>query len=104
MANIEELLKNKEFTDKLEQVDSTKAILSLFEEYGIEMTEEELKESFAYVQKQKNGELDTDDLENVSGGGSWSTFLKGTQIIDSVYDWVGKKTGIWNKWNRFING
>lgn len=104
MVDFAELMENKEFTDKLDKIDSTDAILALFAEYGVNITEDELKESYEYYKAQKNGELDADDLDNVSGGAAWSKIWSGIKAIDSVYDYVEKKTGIFAKWNKYING
>lgn len=82
---LEELLKDKEFCEKLFALDETKDVQDLLNTNGIELSIEEIEqikdlvirfqnddltdEEKKLIEKfQKTGELSDDDLENVSGG------------------------------------
>ena len=57
----------KEMIDKAKAAKSVEEILELASANGVEMTEDEAKSYFAQLNP-KCGELDDDDLDNVSGG------------------------------------
>lgn len=57
----------KEMIEKAKTVKSTEELLELAKANGVEMSEEEAKTHFAQLNP-KCGEIDDDDLDNVSGG------------------------------------
>ena len=61
---IAQLLKNAEFAGKLNKAKTVEEILSLFAEYGCEMTREEFETYF----HKGNGALSEDELAAVTGG------------------------------------
>ena len=63
-AKIAELIENEEFNKKAEGAASTEALVALFAEYGVEVTEEEINDLVASA----GAELDESSLEDVSGG------------------------------------
>lgn len=76
------LAENEEFTEKLKQTESMEEAIKLFAEYGVEVTEEDLKNLMAAVPE---GELDEAALENVSGG--FIGFVIAAAIILLVTAW-----------------
>jgi len=62
---LEELSNNEEFIERLCKVENTDEAISLFAEFGVEVTEQEindLRDSFTA------GELNEDELDDVAGG------------------------------------
>ena len=75
------LFKNEEFDKQLVACPDNQAVVKLFAENGVEMTEEDAEATMAYikglVQKlmENDGELSEEELEMVAGGWSgWGTF------------------------------
>ncbi len=75
------LFKNEEFDKQLVACSDNQAVVKLFAENGVEMTEEDAEATMAYikglVQKlmENDGELSEEELEMVAGGWSgWGTF------------------------------
>ena len=82
--NIEHLMNNEEFKAKLSAAENTAEMAEVFASYGVEVSEEELKEAMAPVAAGEGGELSEDALDMVSGGGFWD-WLK------ALYDWLCKR-------------
>ena len=60
-----------EMIEKARTAKSAEKLLALAKDNGVEMTEDEAKTYFAQLNP-KSGELDDDELDNVSGGGCLS--------------------------------
>ena len=75
--NLEELMQNGEFTEKLEKAKDLDEVVAMIKEEGVEITIEELR---AAIEQNDEGELDEDKLEAVSGGSMVSWGLK--QLIE----------------------
>jgi len=77
---INELLMDKDFQQKSLTITTKEDVQSLFAEFGIEMTNEEVEiflvQLGAMLSKEQSTELTEDDLENVAGG-AWSIVLTG---------------------------
>lgn len=63
--DIEKLLQNEEFKAQLENAKDFKEAAEIYNAYGIDVTEEELKEIIA---RNESGELGEEALEDVAGG------------------------------------
>lgn len=71
---LETILKNTEFVEKSANIATAEELQSLIAEYGLEMTVEEVVEFCKLIAKEKEridngGELSTEELDDVSGGG-----------------------------------
>lgn len=62
------LLENEDFTNTLIEKETPAEVVSLFEQNGLTVTEEEVIKLHAMLTKSASGELNEDDLENVAGG------------------------------------
>jgi len=60
-----------EMIEKAKTAKSAEELLALAKDNGVEMTEDEAKTYFAQLNP-KSGELDDDDLDNVSGGSCYA--------------------------------
>ena len=67
---INELFENKEFAEAFATLDTDEAVIALFADNGVEMTEDELHAivEYATATESDSKELNADDLDNVSGG------------------------------------
>jgi predicted ribosomally synthesized peptide with nif11-like leader len=63
--NLEELMQNAEFTEKLEKAKDLDEVMTMIKEQGVEITKEELA---AAMEQLNEGELDENSLEDVAGG------------------------------------
>jgi len=79
LIKITELIQNEEFNARADSTSSPEELLALFAQYGVELTEEELRGFAAPA-----GELDEASLETVSGG--WSS-------IKNFLDWLRRVNG-----------
>ena len=83
---ISALFGTEEFVEKFNALEAVEDIKTLFGSYGVELSDEELKVLIDEAVGQKDGELNPDELDNVSGGifatlgmilaGSWSFAVK----------------------------
>ena len=80
--NIEHLMNNEEFKAKLSAAENTAEMAEVFASYGVEVSEEELKEAMAPVTAGEGGELNEDALDMVSGGG----------FLDWLINWGRKRS------------
>ena len=90
MANYEEKIKglfgNEEFTKEFDEVSTPEEMKELFENYGAELTNEEIAEVINAAVKESDADLDEAALEDVNGGvfaalgiilaGSWKFAVK----------------------------
>ena len=75
IKKLQALAENQEFTEKMQDVTDTEAMISLLKEYGVEATEAELVQVLSFSEV-ADGELDEDMLEGVSGGGKiWNWII-----------------------------
>ena len=95
MADINALMENNEFVEKLTATSTTEEVIKVFADYGVTVTEAELEEGLAQAKSSKNGELSAADLENVSGGVVSECIALGYLLIK-----VGDKMGSWDWWRR----
>ena len=65
---INELTSDEVFVSGMFEAKTPSELMTLFAEYKIELDNITPEEVFANIQKTKNGELQEDELENVSGG------------------------------------
>ncbi|MBN2833844.1 MAG: hypothetical protein JXR48_02640 [Candidatus Delongbacteria bacterium] len=65
----DELLEDQNFINSLEQAKTDENIIALFAEKNVDVTREDLFEAKKELLKNKNAELQEDDLELVQGGG-----------------------------------
>lgn len=66
---IKELFGKEEFMTKFNATESPEDIKALLNEYGVELSEEELKDMInAVLTGADDGEISIEDLENVNGG------------------------------------
>lgn len=87
-SNILNLLNNKEFAERVNQLDNIEALPALFAEYGVDVNQDDVNELCAEIEKQlgnveNNGEINEDELEAVSGGSL--VILAGTVAAIGVY-------------------
>ena len=86
MAEIKDLMENKEFTDKLAGLTTTDEFIQAFADNGVIVTEKDLDEVFATAQA-TGEELNEEDLSNVSGGSL------GTGLIVAGITWWAVRKG-----------
>ena len=91
MVDIQTLMENKEFSEKLALTETTEEVIDVFAEYGVTITEEELEAALASV-KSNGNELDEAALENVSGG------IYGAVITGLIA--LGDRLGTWKWWRN----
>ena len=70
-----------ELIEKAKQAKSAEELLALAKENNIELTEDEAKEYFEWLNKQ--GELSDEELDNVSGGGCY--YKDGRLVVTASY-------------------
>ena len=87
--NIEHLMNNEEFKAKLSAAENTAEMAEVFASYGVEVSEEELKEAMASVTAGEGGELSEDALDMVAGGGILD-WLK--RLIEAIFNWQIEST------------
>ena len=69
MASINDLMKNEEFLKGLVEVATPSELKELFEKNDIQLEDDlSIDEAFELVKKQKDAELDEEQLEDVNGG------------------------------------
>ena len=81
IEKIQELMKNEEFTKKLLSMENPEDVQDLFEDNGVELTLDEVKQigltldkffsgeiTAEQLEQTANGELSEEDLEQVAGG------------------------------------
>ena len=86
--NMDELMKNPEFLKKMEQAETPEEVSTLLQSYGVQVTPEEVKAIIA----QPEGELDVNDLDNVSGGSAVGIgVLAGVRVLR----WMIKHPKVW---------
>ena len=77
---LNELLMDKDFQQKSLAVSTQEEVQSLFAEFGLELTAEEVEQFLIQLgqmlSETQSEELNEDDLDNVSGG-AWSIVLTG---------------------------
>ncbi len=69
MEKIEEIIADQTFLEKFSETESAAEAVSLFAEYGIDITEEQLLASVSVAENKKE-ELNPEDLDQIVGG-SW---------------------------------
>lgn len=74
---IKDIINNEEFIAKMEKTEA-EDMKSLFAEYGVELTDEEVLEFVKEAVEEEHGDipLNEDDLENVAGGVAVGLALK----------------------------
>ena len=83
--NLEELMQNAEFTEKLETAKDLDEVMAMINEQGVEITKEELA---AAMEQLNESELDENSLESVAGGMSAArAVIKGVIFLVS---WLRK--------------
>ena len=65
---LEEALKDEAFAKALAEVKTEEDLKKVFDDRGIEVSPEDIKELMAEAAKEEKGELDEEALEEVSGG------------------------------------
>lgn len=91
MAEIKDLMENKEFSEKLALTETTEEVIAVFSEYGVTVTEADLEAALASV-KTTGNELDEAALENVAGG------IYGAVISGLIM--LGDRLGTWKWWRN----
>lgn len=91
MVDIQTLMENKDFSEKLALTETTEEVIDVFAEYGVTITEDELEAALASV-KSNGNELDEAALENVSGG------IYGAVITGLIA--LGDRLGTWKWWRN----
>ncbi len=79
---LQELDKNEEFLKKLESAKSSAETIKLFNDYGVQITEDELGIAMESLGQDK--ELDEKQLDNVAGGWAVEVIIAGCQMIPSI--------------------
>lgn len=85
---LEALLDDAAVQQELESADSVNAMLEVLKNHGVEISEEELQQMVAMVQKQ--GELSDTDLDDVAGGVILGPTLH-YKVVAKFVVWVVKK-------------
>ena len=86
--NMDELMKNPEFLKKMEQAEAPEEVSALLQSYGVQVTPEDVKAIIA----QPEGELDVNDLDDVSGGSAVGiSVLVGVRVLR----WMIKHPRVW---------
>ena len=65
--NLEELSKDSELKERIENAQSLTEVVEIYREKGIEVTENELEAAL----RETSDEISEDDLQNVAGGRLW---------------------------------
>ena len=91
MAEIKDLMENKEFSEKLALTETTEEVIAVFAEYGVTVTEADLDAALASV-KATGNELEEAALENVAGG-VYGAVISGLILL-------GDKLGTWKWWRK----
>lgn len=91
MDKIEHLMDSEEFVQKLNLTNSVEEMQELFEQYGVEVSQEELNQLVALAYVGVDGELNEEAMENVVGGGLFQKFWdwlcnRNTKSIGEVVD------------------
>lgn len=90
MINIENLLENETFVDKLSKIKTSAEVIELFEAYGIDINKDDAKEvinglnSMTDKSDVQEKELSIDDLSTVAGGAHKS-------FAQTLLELLGKK-------------
>lgn len=83
-----DLLKNSEFLGKMKQAETPEEVSALLQSYGVQVTPEKVKAIIA----QPEGELDVNDLDDVSGGSAVGiSLLAGVRVLR----WMIKHPRVW---------
>ena len=91
MAQIKDLMENKEFSEKLALTETTEEVIAVFAEYGVTVSEADLEAALASA-KTTGNELDEAALENVAGG------MAGGIITGLIA--LGEALGTWKWWRN----
>ena len=100
---IAELLNDESFMNGLDNIHSMEEFREAFSAHGVELTVEEVKElAKSLVIVSKDGELNAEQLENVSGGLNifkvvsdlWNAAKKGWSYGQKFCDWMYNTFGI----------
>lgn len=78
------LFENEAFVKELQTQAGPEQIRELFAKNGVVLSDEELAEFLAAGKKIETGELSTDELDNVAGGGVVLTMCK---ILGAAWTW-----------------
>lgn len=105
MEQLNQLLENEAFMEKVTSAGSVEEIAAIFAENGVELSTEEIKGMIQEVisGKTAGGELDETALESVAGG-KWSI----PNPFKSINKWLNKKgekmgKDLFNYWDNLIN-
>lgn len=98
MADLKELMQSEEFMNKFMETQSAEEAAQLFVDNGVETTPEELVAALDAAAEQKEGELDANELDNVSGG-----LITECLVAYGGYQLV-KRTGSLKWWADRITG
>jgi len=85
-----ELLVKEEFLEELEKAENDVDVRTLFSDYGVELSEEDIElmvQQSADLYARCGEELSSDDLDNVAGGGAAAigAFVMGTAALIGIY-------------------
>jgi len=100
--NMEEKLnalkENKAFSAEFEKVTSAQELTALFQRYGVDVPLEIAQELFVPISNE-DGELSTEDLENVAGGGIFGAIggALGGAALGYTVGYLGGRLAGWSK-------
>lgn len=97
---LELAMEDKEFEEKVANIESEAALKALFATKGIIMTDEEISAFCKKVRSMLNDngdEISEDALDDVSGGGAVAglVFVGGCYVAGRIYGYVAKKKLGW---------
>ena len=96
---LEKLSENQEFLQAFSAVQSKDELQKVFNNFGLEMTREEIDAFVHMIGNSGSDELNVDDLESVSGGVDALTVLgwawKGIKAVSKTAWNAGKKLANW---------
>ena len=108
MEQLNQLLENEAFMEKVTSAGSVEEIAAIFAENGVELSTEEIKGMIQEVisGKTAGGELDETALEGVAGGRIIGAVIIG-KIVEKIKNrinnprspgiWPGKRPSIWDR-------
>jgi len=92
MNKIEELVKNESFIKELLSMESNEAVIALFKNNGVDITNEEVEELAKGLDQMLNSEanLSEEELQNISGGVIGTSFVVGWALKAAAVLIAGK--------------
>ena len=89
IEKLREILQNEELAKEV-IADSVEETLKNFEEKGVDLTEDELRELVEMFSTNPTGEVSEKDLDSVAGGRLFYMFGPPIDIVKPVQDWLKK--------------